>query len=154
MHPALKRAFEAAYLPKHPNHRDLVSIDFGEFFSHGIGEETFAQLSTMIDQKISDLVSDNTFAAYFEASRKDFQSPVASLSYQGDNDFGRQSTQEEREMLENPCFKSIVRAAEGFDDLKWMFEEQQDILATFVQKIAVQPESMQPRVDRIRARRV
>jgi len=34
-----------------------------------------------------------------------------------------------------------------------MFEERQDILATFVQQIAVPMEAMQPRLVRIRLRR-
>jgi hypothetical protein len=40
-HPALKAAFEAAYPPQHPNHKDLVTISFGQFLSYSVREEMF-----------------------------------------------------------------------------------------------------------------
>lgn len=152
--PALISAFEAAYPPKTQEHRDLVVIDFAEFFIYSLGEETFSRLLIMIEQKIWDLVSADTFDAHVENSKQILESSAASVSYQGCDDPGSQYAQEEKELLENPSFKSVVWAAESFEILKWMFEERQDILATFVQQIVVKPETMQRRINRIRARRV
>lgn len=153
MHPFLKAMFETAYPPKHPDHKDLVAINFGEFFDHGIGEEAFAQLSFEIEKKISDLVCADNAHALFEASKKRFSSPPDSSSHRIDG-LGDISTHEAEYYLENPSFKSVVRVAEGFDVLQWMFEERQDILATFIRQMAVPLETMQPRVSRIRLRRV
>lgn len=52
-----------------------------------------------------------------------------------------------------PCFKAIFGAAQTFDILRWMFEERQDILATFVQRCAVPLKDAQPNLIRMRARR-
>ena len=64
-----------------------------------------------------------------------------------------QTSVAEKDFSENPCFRSMVKAAEGFAVLKWMFEQRQDILATFIHQIAVPAEAMQPRLTRIRATR-
>jgi hypothetical protein len=152
MHPALKAAFEAAYPTQHPDHRDLRTIDFGQFFSYGIGEEMFAQLTFKIESKFSDLVQADNFVTHWEAFATKLRPPEESL-LQSDEDFSEQPTHLEQDFLENPSFKSIYRMAEVLDALKWMFEERQDILATFVQQIAVPMEAMQPRLDRIRSRR-
>jgi hypothetical protein len=152
MHPALKAAFEAVYPPQHPDHRDLVTIDFGQFFSYGIGEEMFAQLTFKIDSKISELFNADTFGTHWEAFATKLRPPEGSL-LQNDEGLSEQPTGLEKDLLGNPSFKSILRAAQGFDVLKWMFEERQDILATFVQQIAVPKEAMQPRLIRIRSRR-
>ncbi|KAJ3466405.1 hypothetical protein MRS44_003969 [Fusarium solani] len=152
MHPALKAAFEAAYPPKHPDHRDLVTIDFGEFLSHAIGDETFAKLSFEIDKKIGVLVRTDTFHSHFEAFRESSQPPANSSFQERSADINEQSSGQE-DILENPSFNSVFRAAQGFDVLKWIFEERQDILATFVKQIAVPMKDMHPRVVRIRARR-
>ncbi|KAL2126701.1 hypothetical protein VTI74DRAFT_379 [Chaetomium olivicolor] len=150
MHPALKTAFEAAYPPKHPEHRDLIEVDFAEFVYHCMGEEKFAQLSVAIDEKIHELVYKDGFEAYFEDTQqanRGFQPAATSLFQQ------RDSAGEEKDVLGNPCFRSFFRAAQGFDVLRWMFEERQDILATFVRQIAVPMAEMQPYVLRSRARR-
>ncbi|KAJ5355283.1 uncharacterized protein N7496_012495 [Penicillium cataractarum] len=55
MHPALKAAFEAAYPPKGPEHKDLAAMDFAAFLDDGIGEETFAKLTSDIEARISEL---------------------------------------------------------------------------------------------------
>lgn len=151
MHPALKDAFEAAYPPKHPNHKDLITMEFGEFFAYAIGEETFVKLSSEIDKKIGDLVKAHTLPAHFEASQEKIKLRAGSSSR--DDDLEEVCTAQERDILANPAFESIVRAATGFGVLKWMFEERQDILATFVHKMAEPMESMRPSVIRIRGRR-
>ncbi|KLO97739.1 uncharacterized protein FFB20_15009 [Fusarium fujikuroi] len=152
MHPALKSAFEAAYPPKHPEHRDLVTIDFGEFFDHAIGDETFAQLSVEIEKKIRELVHSSTFRSHFETLKESYL-PTANASFEEHNSDLNQRSVTQEDMFNSPSFRSVYRAAQGFDVLKWMFEERQDILATFVKKIAVPMEATQPRVVRIRARR-
>lgn len=152
MHPALRAAFEGAYPPKHPDHRDLVTIDFDEFFHHDMGDKTFARLSVEIEQKIRELVHSNTFKSYPETARESSPPPPDILSKEQNNDFDEQSISEE-DILKSPSFGSVFRAAQGFDVLKWMFEERQDILATFIKKIAVPMEATQPRVVRMRARR-
>jgi hypothetical protein len=53
----------------------------------------------------------------------------------------------------HPCFKAIFGAAQTFDILRWMFEERQDILATFVQRCAVPLKDARPNLIRMRARR-
>ncbi|KAK8123003.1 hypothetical protein PG984_011673 [Apiospora sp. TS-2023a] len=60
MHPALQSAFEAAYPPKHPAHRDLVTIGFDEFFGLGLGEEHFTRLLTLVEEKCRELVASDT----------------------------------------------------------------------------------------------
>ncbi|CVL12342.1 uncharacterized protein FPRN_07096 [Fusarium proliferatum] len=151
MHPALKAAFEAAYPPKHPDRGDLVTIDFYEFFHHAMGDETFARLSVEIEQKIMQLMQSNTFKSYPETGRES-SPPLDNLSEERKKDLDERSISEE-EILKSPSFGSVFRAAQGFDVLQWMFEERQDILATFINKIAVPMEAMQPRFVRMRARR-
>lgn len=152
MHPALKISFEAVYPPKHPDHRDLVTINFSEFLSHAIGEEMFAQLDSKIDSKISELVLADTFNTHWEAAATNLQ-PSRDPLLQSDEGLSEQPSRLEDGSLKNPAFQSIFRAAQGFDVLKWMFEERQDILATFIRQIAVPMEEMQPSFARIRARR-
>ena len=152
MHPALKIAFEAAYPPQHPDHRDIVIIDFRQFLSYGIGEETFAQLTSKIDSKISELVHSKTFGTHWTAVATKLRSPEGSLLL-SDEDHSEQPTLVEEELLSKPSFQSIFRAAQGFDVLKWLFEERQDILATFIQQMAVPMEAMQPSLVRIRTKR-
>lgn len=147
MHPALKAAFEAAYPPKHPNHRDLTNIHFSQFVAHGLGEENFARLTFNIDLKIRELVQADTFHTHWEACATELE-PISLL----ENDPSGEPDDVER-AFQNPAFRSVYRMAECFDLLKWMFEERQDILATFVKEIAGPMEAMQPRLIRIRARR-
>ncbi|RGP81432.1 hypothetical protein FLONG3_577 [Fusarium longipes] len=152
MQPALKATFEDAYPPKHPDHRDLVTITFNEFFSHALGDEMFAKLSVEIEKKIRELIRTNMFQFHFEKF-KEYSGPSEdSLLEERDGDFNEQSINH-KDILESPSFGSVFRAAQGFDALKWMFEERQDILATFIKQIAVPVEAIQPQVVRIRARR-
>ncbi|KAF5718698.1 hypothetical protein FMUND_5058 [Fusarium mundagurra] len=152
MHPALKAAFEAAYPPKHPDHRDLVTIDFDEFFHHAMGDETFARLSVEIEQKIGELLHSNTFKSYPQTAYESSPPLANDLSKERNNDSNEQSINQE-DLLKSPSFGSVFRAAQVFDVLVWMFEERQDILATFIKQIAVPMKARQPRVVRIRARR-
>ncbi|WEW61563.1 hypothetical protein PRK78_007054 [Emydomyces testavorans] len=150
IHPAVKAAFEAAYPPQHPDHKHLVTIGFGEFLDYGIGEETFAQLALKIELKISELVHANTFHTHWEAFTTNSQPPEEAL-LQNDEDLSKEPTLEE-ELLKKPSFRSMYRAAQGFSVLQWLFEERQDILATFIQQIAVPMEDMRPHVVRTRAK--
>ncbi|CAG7560610.1 unnamed protein product [Fusarium equiseti] len=152
MHPALKATFEDAYPPKHPDHRDLVTIDFYEFFDHALGDETFVKLSVGIENKISELVHTDNFHSHFEALKESSRPSEDYFSEECNGNINEQSTSQD-DFLESPPFGSVFRAAQGFDALKWMFEERQDILATFIKQIAVPMETMQPQVVRIRARR-
>jgi hypothetical protein len=152
LHPALKVAIEAAYPPKHPDHRDLITITFDQFLEYGIGDHTYAKLAILIESKMSELVCAESFHAQWETAAPELQVAQGSQGY-GDENLTEASTQQDKDLLENPAFKSVYMAAQVFDTLKWFFEERQDILATFVQQIGVPMESTQPRVTRIRARR-
>ena len=152
MHPALRAAFEVAYPPQPLDYRNLLTIDFGQFFSYGISEETFVQLTSKIDSKIADLVREDSFHTHWEACAGHSQAPEGSRLPNGESRTG-QANRAEKDLLENPSFKSIVRAAQGFAVLKWMFEHRQDILATLVHQITVPMEAMQPRLTRIRLAR-
>ena len=146
-HPAVLAAFEAAYPPKPPDHRDLITIGFDEFFHHGIGEESFAQMSLDIHAKISELTRADNFKALFEAAVAGGQTPADSPAHQANISLDKISTNTVTDYRENPSFQSVVRAAQIFGVLKWLFEERQDILATFVQRIAVPADTMTPRVN-------
>ena len=76
MHPALKRAFETAYPPKHPDHKDLVEVNFDQFFNHCIGEETWAQLSIKIQDKITELALADDFQPTSKALNRRFNPPL------------------------------------------------------------------------------
>jgi hypothetical protein len=147
IHPALRAAFEAAYPPQHPDHRDLVALDFSQFLSDGTGDETFAQLTLMIDAKISELVRADSFHTHWEASATKIRPPKGSISQ------NREDSREQPDLLENSSLQSIFKATQGFNVLVWMFKERQDILATFVQQIGVPMGAMQPGLVRIRGRR-
>ena len=152
MHPAIKAAFEAAYPPQHPDHRDLVTIDFDHFFRYGIGEDMLTQLISKIGSKSSELVRADTFHPHWEATATTLR-PLDESLLQSDEDLSEQPSHLEKDWLGSPSFQSVFRAAQEFDVLKWMFEERQDLLATFVQQIAVPVEAMQPQIVRIRSRR-
>ena len=141
MYRANKAAFEAAY-PKNVDHKNLVTIDFDQFLSCGIGDEMFALLTSKIDSKTAELVHADTFTIHWEAVAENSRPPG-----------GLRPERDENTLHNNPSFQSILRAALGFDTLKWMFEERQDILATFIAQIAVDMKDTQPRNIRIRGRR-
>jgi hypothetical protein len=148
MHPALKAAFEATYPPKHPNHKDLNNVNFAKFFDECIGEETFRLLSLEIERKFSEIVSANSFKAHFEACKKTLPPYDDPLVQQHGHDASDQSNDLKDDILRSPHFQSIIKVAEIFDVLKWMFDERQDILATFVRQIAVPMDDARPRVVR------
>jgi hypothetical protein len=138
IYPEIKAVLEAAYAPKHPDHKDLVTIDFIGFLIHAISEKTFAQLCLLIEKKIFELrdtiIDETPFAS---------TQTVADSIVQQDDDLDG--------IYETPTFKLITSAVQSFDVLQWMFEDRQDILATFVKQIS---EPMKPpRVTRIRAPR-
>jgi hypothetical protein len=153
MHPALKAAFEATYPPKHPNHKDLNNVNFAKFFDECIGEETFRLLSLKIERKISEIVSANSFKPHFEACKKTLPPYDDPLVQQHGHDASDQSNDLKDDILRSPHFQSIIKVAEIFDVLKWMFDERQDILATFVRQIAVPMDDARLRVVRFRGRR-
>ncbi|KAF4442001.1 hypothetical protein F53441_11846 [Fusarium austroafricanum] len=117
MHPALKATFEDAYPPKHPDHRDLVTIDFDEFFCHALGDEMFAKLSVEIEKKIRELVHTNNFHFHFETFKESSRPSEDSLLEERNGDLNEQSINQE-DILESPSFGSVFRAAQGFDALK------------------------------------
>lgn len=153
MHPALKAAFEADYPPKNIEHRDLVTLDFAGFIDYGLGEETFVHLISDIEKKISELVAAETFQSLFEATGNSFELPSESLSQQIDKELNEEPHRQQDEFINNPVYKSIFRAAQTFDTLMWMYEERQDILATFIKEYAMPMEDTQPNLVRMRARR-
>jgi hypothetical protein len=108
-HHALKAVFEAKYPPKHPNHRNLITIDFGQFVSRGLGEKKFSRLTFNIDSKIREL---DTFHTHWEACATEFE-PISQI----DNDPSGEPDDVEK-VVQNPAFRSMFRAAECFDLLK------------------------------------
>lgn len=153
MHPALKATFEAAYPPKHPEHRDLITINFWEFLNHAMGDKTFKKLSFEIDKRIGTLVPTDTFHSQFEKYKDSFQASTDALDRASKADDPDEEFKGQQDVLQHPSFRSIWRAAHGFDVLKWMFKERQDILATFVKQLAVPHKDFSPQIVRIRARR-
>jgi hypothetical protein len=152
IHPSLKAAFVAAYPPKHLEYKDLITIDFGQFFTDAIGEESFAELTLKIESKISELVQADTFQAHWDTNVTDFcfnEEPGS----QENTESSEQPAGLEADLLRNPSFKAVIKAAQGFMVLMWMFEERQDILATFVQQIAISIEATQPKITRVRGGR-
>jgi hypothetical protein len=98
-------------------------VDQGKYYQL-LGEKLFAQLSLDIDNKTSELGYAEAFSARFDATKGKIQLPADDVSRRTDNP----------DVLENPAFKSIMRATRVFGALEWMFKERQDILATFIQK--------------------
>ena len=95
------------------------------------------------------MVHTDTFHIHSEAFATKLRPPKGSL-LQNDKELNEHPACLEKDLLGNPSFNSIFRAAQGFDVLKWMFEGQ-DILATFIQQIAVPMETMQTHFVRIRS---
>ncbi|KAL4925377.1 uncharacterized protein BDV17DRAFT_294600 [Aspergillus undulatus] len=148
MHPALQSAFEAAYPPKDPSHRDL-NINFPTFITECLSEKTFRELCQEIEKKTDELVSADTFRARFEASLSETD-PCGETN---DHIETQEDSDSVEFMLPNPAFKTIYRIASVVDTIVWMFEERQDILATFVSHNAVSLEESRPRVIRFRGTR-
>ncbi|KAK7739268.1 hypothetical protein SLS62_011258 [Diatrype stigma] len=153
LNPGLKAAFESAYPPKNPGFKDLIAIDFFEFFRDAVGESTFSQLSFQIDTKISELVKTDAFAANFETPEQEAPPPTAPSFLGTDTHHSSERSSDQNDIFGNPAFQSVFRAAQGLEVLKWMFEERQDILATFIRDLAEPIGAAQPQVIRIRGRR-
>jgi hypothetical protein len=104
------------------------------------------------------LVSTEAFTGHFEAAREKMQLPASSPLLQsvagGDSDGDRGAQDTEETLQKSPSFRAFHNVAEICDVLKWMFEERQDILATFVRQISIPAESTRAQVVRLRARRV
>ncbi|KAI1466075.1 uncharacterized protein F4812DRAFT_95991 [Daldinia caldariorum] len=137
------RAFESAYPPKPKSHRPLISIDFAHLITNAMGENTFARLSADIDDKIRESIGTD-YPGRDSIALKNLEARLPDIAH---------GIKWENILVPSPNFVWAYRAAVGFEILKWMFEERQDILATFIQKLSVPLESMQPKVIRIRARR-
>lgn len=153
MHPALKLAFEEAYPQKHPSHRDLNNVDFPKFLWNCFGEEMFKKLCGKIERRISELVAADGFDAKFDASVKTLQ-PYLDLPFQETkHESNQEHSENESNFMNRHSFRVIYKAANIFDILQWMFDERQDILATFVRQIAEPMEALQSGITRIRARR-
>jgi hypothetical protein len=152
MHPAILAGFESLYPPKQPEHKDLFIMDFDGFFDYGMSEATFAQLTSEIEQTISEWTTKFSFLApELEKHEKSFGLALESITPKVDGT--EQSYPPAEDIHRQPCFKAIFRAAQTFDILSWMFEERQDILATFVQRCAVLTKDAQPNLIRMRSRR-
>lgn len=152
MHPAMLAAFESLYPPKQPEHKDLFIMDFVGFLDCGMGEATFAQLTSEIEQTISEWITKVSFLAP-ELDRYEKLLGIVLGSMTPKVDGTEQSYPPAEDLHRQPCFKAIFGAAQTFDILRWMFEERQDILATFVQRYAVSLKDAQPNLIRMRARR-
>lgn len=152
MHPTLLAGFESRYPPKKPEHKDLIIMDFVGFLDYGIGEATFTQLTSEIEQTISEWITKFPFLApELEKYEKLLGLVLGSTTPKVDGT--EQSYPPAEDLHRQPCFKAIFGAAQTFDILRWMFEERQDILATFVQRCAVPLKDAQPNLIRMRARR-
>ncbi|PNP46951.1 hypothetical protein TGAMA5MH_01904 [Trichoderma gamsii] len=145
IHPAMRAALEAAYPPKHPSHRDLITIGFMDFYFHSLGEEMFAKLMHNIEVKAREIVCADSFASHWSSCEASLQEGLAKTY--------RVEGQEANTFLDNQAFVSVYRLAQKFATLEWMFKERQDILATFVQQLAEPVDELYPKVVRMRARR-
>ncbi|KAJ5590155.1 hypothetical protein N7450_004127 [Penicillium hetheringtonii] len=151
-HPAILAGFEHLYPPKQPEHKDLIIMDFVEFIDYGLGEATFAQLTFEIGKTISEWAEKFSFLApALENYEKLLGQFLGSMTPKVDGT--EQSYPPAENLHREPCFKAIFEAAQTFDILMWMFEDRQDILATFVQRCAVPLKDAQPNLIRVRARR-
>lgn len=145
----IKAAFEAAYPAQPPDHRDLITIDFNQFFLCGIGDDTFTKLSLLIDKKIKEVVQSEDFEPHWTACRSDTNSVKDSLPLMEDYDDPRNHDEKHN----NPAFRPFFRAAQCYEVMKWLFEHRQDILADFVRQIAVPLHDLQTQVFRFRPTR-
>lgn len=145
IHPAMRAAFEAAYPPKHVNHRDLIEMDFEDFFDNGLGEQMFARLMDNIHAKARELVRAESFTIHWDSCKADLQKDLASTY----DENGEKSNA----LLENQTFRTDYILAQRFATLRWMFEERQDILAIFVWQLTKPLGELYPKVIRTRAPR-
>ncbi|KAK7915066.1 hypothetical protein PG985_012769 [Apiospora marii] len=155
MHPSLKSAFEAAYPPKSPTHRDLVAVDFEGFFGLGLGEDHFTRLLTLVEERCRELATPDTMEqnwALFDKTPS--QLPHTQPGSEGSNRGKKQSSSPRgKDPSKSLAFQSAWEASQALDSLRWMFEERQDILATFVQELEGPMGNLQAKVFGTRARR-
>ncbi|CEJ60151.1 hypothetical protein PMG11_08736 [Penicillium brasilianum] len=152
MHPAILAAFESSYPSKQPEYKDLFTMDFIGFLDYGMGEATFAQLTSEIEQTISEWTTKFSFLAPdLKKYEKFIGHHVGSMTTKVEGT--EQSYPPAEDLHRQPCFQAIFGAAQTCDILRWMFEERQDILATFVQRCAVPLKDAQPNLIRMRVRR-
>ncbi|KAK4063371.1 uncharacterized protein Triagg1_9522 [Trichoderma aggressivum f. europaeum] len=145
IHPATRAAFEAAYPPKHVNHRDLIEMDFEDFFDNGLGEQMFARLMDNLRAKARELVRAESFTTHWDSCKTDLQKDLANTDHvKGEN---------ANFLLENQTFRTDYILAQRFALLRWMFEERQDILAVFVAQLSKPLDQLYPKVIRTRAPR-
>jgi hypothetical protein len=138
-------AFEASYPPKPEGHKDLLDIDFNGVFAEALGEESFARIFHDVDEKLCEVIEKDDFSDYFEAGRSCFStSPLLNSELES-----RRHEEAINDIIHIQSFREAYRAAVTFDVVRWMFKERQDILATFVHKICVPGEMVNPRVIRI-----
>ncbi|KAJ5367175.1 hypothetical protein N7541_001116 [Penicillium brevicompactum] len=152
MHPALLAGFESLYPLKKPEHKDLIIMDFVEFLDYGMSEATFAQFTSEIEQTISEWITKFSFLAPELEKYEELFGLVLGTMTPKDNG-PEQSYPPADDLHRRPCFKAIFGAAQTFDILRWMFEERQDILATFVQRCSVPLKDTRLNLIRMRARR-
>jgi hypothetical protein len=153
---ALITLLKQAYPPKSPEHQDLISIDFSEFVDVALSEVNFVALTFNIDQKLDQLVRSDDFHAAWEAAgteagrhpRLSLRDEPPDAAVQGLET--RKGTVDEEGMTQNEAFRSMHRAATGLDILMWLYEERQDILATFLLPIMVPAASQEANLIRIR----
>ncbi|KAJ5638664.1 hypothetical protein N7528_001054 [Penicillium herquei] len=152
MHPTLRSGFETLYPPKKPEHKDLIIMDFVEFLDYGMGEATFTQLASEVEQTISEWITKFSFLApELKKYEKLFEIALGSVTLKVDGT--EQSYPPAEDLHRQLCFEAIFGAAQTVDILRWMFEERQDILATFVHRSVVSLKDTQPNIIRMRARR-
>ena len=116
MHPALKSAFEAAYSPKPPGHRDLITINFGDFFRIGLGEEYFTRLMSLIRQRSRTLVRADTMKHHWAASQgtqsRSLETPETSEGSGQENQQSRTKSQtyntEDSQVVTDPSTDSAL----------------------------------------------
>ncbi|KAK8008251.1 hypothetical protein PG991_010802 [Apiospora marii] len=108
MHPDLKSAFEAAYPPKSPAHRDLVAVDFEGFFGLGLGEEHFTRLLTLVEERCRELATSDTMEQNWALSDKTpSQLPHTQPGSEGSNRGKKQSSSSRgKDPLKSLAFQS------------------------------------------------
>ncbi|PTB55815.1 hypothetical protein M431DRAFT_494253 [Trichoderma harzianum CBS 226.95] len=145
MHPEMRAAFEAAFPPKHASHRNLIEMDFMDFFHHGFGEQGFARLMDNIGAKAREIIPPESFTIHWDSCKAVLQQILTNTC--------RVKGEKEDALLENQTWRSVCILAQNFATLQWMFEERQDILAVFVGQLSKPLGELYPEVIRMRAPR-
>jgi hypothetical protein len=122
IHPALLVGFESLYSPKKPEHKDLIIMDFVEFLDYGMSEAIFTELTSEIEQTISEWIIKFSFlASELEKYKELFGYVLGSMTSKVDG--LEQSYPLADDLHRHPCFKVIFGVVQTFDILRWMFEE-------------------------------